>query len=209
MRNRPERILLSRTDSIGDVMLTLPLAGLLKQHFPGVHIAFLGRTYTAPVLRCCAHVDEVLTLEELRSAGTAGAVERLRAINADAVVHVFPQREVAAWCKAAGIPHRIGTSHRWWHWTTCDQRVAFSRKRSDLHEAQLNVKLLAPFGINEVPALRTLAGLTGFVAPAPGSTVQALLRPGVRRIILHPGSRGSAVEWGLDRFAAQGVRFEV
>lgn len=202
MRNRPERILLSRTDSIGDVMLTLPLAGLLKRTFPGVHIAFLGRSYTAPVLRCCAHVDEVLTLEELQAAGTAGAVQRLRTLHADAVVHVFPQRAVAACCKAAGIPRRIGTSHRWWHWTTCNERVSFSRKRSHLHEAQLNVKLLAPFGIDTLPTPGELAALSGFVAPAPDDTVRGLLRPGVRHIILHPGSRGSAVEWGLDRFAA-------
>jgi len=202
VRNRPERILLSRTDSIGDVMLTLPLAGLLKRSFPGVHIAFLGRSYTAPVLRCCMHVDEVLTLEELQAAGPDGAVHRLRGLNADAVVHVFPQRTVAAWCKAAGVPRRIGTSHRWWHWTTCNERVSFSRRRSDLHEAQLNVKLLAPFGIHEVPSLVTLASLTGFAAPAPEPAVRALLRPGVRHIILHPGSRGSAVEWGLDRFAS-------
>ena len=32
----PEHILLSRPDSIGDVMMTLPMAGLLKERFPGV-----------------------------------------------------------------------------------------------------------------------------------------------------------------------------
>lgn len=183
-------------------MLTLPLAGLLKQRFPGVHIAFLGRSYTAPVLRCCRHVDEVLTLEELQAAGSTGAVMRLRALNADAVVHVFPQRAVAAWCKAAGIPLRIGTSHRWWHWTTCNARVSFSRKRSDLHEAQLNMKLLAPLGITGTLTTMELATLGGFEAPAPDTTVRALLKPDRKHLVLHPGSRGSAVEWGLDRFAA-------
>jgi ADP-heptose:LPS heptosyltransferase len=198
----PERILLSRTDSIGDVMLTLPLTGLLKQRYPGVRITFLGRRYTAPVLRCCRHVDEVITLEELQEAGPAAAVQRLRALRADAVVHVFPQRAVANWCKSAGIPLRIGTSHRWWHWITCNARVAFSRRRSDLHEAQLNVKLLEPLGITDVPTPSALAQLTGFEAPMPDGTVRALLKPDRLHIVLHPGSRGSAVEWGLDRFAA-------
>lgn len=202
MPKAPEHILLSRTDSIGDVMLTLPLAGLLKQRFPGVRIIFLGRRYTAPVLRCCAHVDQVITLEDLEAQGDAGAVRTLRELNAQVAVHVFPQRQVAGWCKKAGIPTRIGTGHRWWHWTTCDQRVAFSRRKSDLHEAQLNVKLLAPLGITGIPDLQALASLAGFTAPVADERVRALVRPAVRTIILHPLSKGSAVEWGLDHFAA-------
>jgi heptosyltransferase-3 len=198
----PEHILLSRTDSIGDVMLTLPLAGLLKQLFPGTCMTFLGRSYTAPVLRCCAHVDQVITLEELEAQGDAVAVRTLRELNAQVVVHVFPQRQVAGWCKKAGIHTRIGTSHRWWHWTTCDKRVAFSRRKSELHEAQLNVKLLAPLGITDIPDLPTLAELSGFTAPVADERVRGLVQPGVRNIILHPLSKGSAVEWGLDHFAA-------
>lgn len=197
----PGTIVLSRTDSIGDVMLTLPLAGLLKQHFPGVRIVFLGRTYTAPVLACCAQVDEVLTREQLEQGGDAHAVEALKRIGADAIVHVFPDRLVARWASRARIPQRIGTSHRWWHWTTCTDRVAFSRRNSELHEAQLNVRLLGPLGVHAVPSLATLAGLSGFHAPAADASVSAFLRTDRVNIILHPLSKGSAVEWGLDHFA--------
>jgi ADP-heptose:LPS heptosyltransferase len=196
----PERILLSRTDSIGDVMLTLPMAGLLKRRFPGVRIAFLGRNYTAPVLHCCSHIDEVITLDDLNNVDPNGSIQVLATSKSDAVVHVFPERDVARWCKSAGIPQRIGTSHRWWHWLTCTERVSFSRRKSDLHEAQLNVKLLAPFGIVDTPSLDDLARLTGFQPSKADEGVHALLRPGRRNVILHPLSKGSAVEWGLDRF---------
>lgn len=198
----PRHILLSRTDSIGDVMLTLPMAGLLKQSFPNTRITFLGRGYTLPVLRHCRHIDAVMTLEELAEGGDPAAVERMRALRADTVIHVFPHREVARWAKRAGIPLRIGTSHRTWHWTTCNARVPFSRRRSDLHEAQLNTKLLAPLGMTSVPTLQELAALTGFDVPAPDAHVQGLLRRDRVPVILHPGSRGSAVEWGLANFSA-------
>lgn len=195
----PRHIVLSRTDSIGDVMLTLPMAGLLRQRFPGVRTTFIGRAYTAPVLACCAHVDRVLTLEELQQ---GDAVAALRSLGADALVHVFPRREVAKWAKRAAIPARIGTSHRWWHWTTCNERVPFSRKRSALHESQLNIKLLAPLGIHEAPSIGELATLSGFTPPPADATVQGLLRPGRRMVIMHPFSKGSAVEWGLGHYAA-------
>ena len=194
----PEHIVLSRTDSIGDVVLTLPLAGLLKQRFPGVRITFIGRGYTRPVLERCSHVDRVITFEELT---TGDAVGMLRSLRADAIVHVFPQRDVAHWAKSAGIPRRIGTSHRWWHWLTCNERVSFSRRKSELHEAQLNVKLLGPLGMNDVPDTTALAARTGFVVPQADATVRALLRPHRVHVVLHPGSKGSAAEWGLARFA--------
>lgn len=188
-------IILSRTDSIGDVMLTLPMAGWIKRRYPHKRVVFIGRTYTRPVLRCCTHVDEVITLEELRA--SVDPVEMLGSLGASELAHVFPQREVAQWGKAAGIPVRIGTAHRWWHWTTCNVRPWFSRRKSDLHEAQLNFKLLEPPGGMVMPSLAEIIGDTGFVPPAPDVTVQALLRPHKRVLILHPGSRGSAVEWGI------------
>ncbi|MCB9170598.1 MAG: glycosyltransferase family 9 protein [Flavobacteriales bacterium] len=201
MARTPEHIILSRTDSIGDVMLTLPMAGLLKDRTPGVRITFIGRDYTRPVLEHCAHVDEVVTLDDLLRIDHAAAVERLKDLNADVLVHVFPERHVARWAERAGIPLRIGTSHRWWHWTTCNRRVAFSRRNSDLHEAQLNIELLRPLGFHRIPSVEELMGLHGFTPGPADDTVRSLLRAGRRHVVLHPGSRGSAVEWGLDRFA--------
>lgn len=199
MEKRPEHIILSRPDSIGDVMLTLPITGLLKERFPDVRITFLGRTYTRPVLERCAHVDHVITLEEL-AAGDGAAM--LRALDADVLIHVFPSKVVARWAKLAGVPKRIGTTNRWWHWFTCSDRVAFSRKNSDLHEAQLNVKLLTPLGISRTPSLVELAALSGFSPPPIDPKFKNWFRPGHRTVILHPGSKGSAVEWGLPNFAA-------
>lgn len=196
----PETIIVSRTDSIGDVMLTLPMMGMLRGHYPKAKLVFLGRTYTEPVLRRCAHVDEVITLEELQANEGRDAVAILRRVNADAIIHVFPERHVASWAKRAGIPHRIGTGHRWWHWTTCNERVSFTRRNSPLHEAQLNTKLLAPFDITGVPSLEALTALYGFEPGKPNDTVRALLRNGRKHVVLHPLSKGSAVEWGLDRF---------
>ncbi len=199
-RIAPRHIILSRTDSIGDVMLTLPLAGLLKERYPGVRITFLGRSYTAPVIHRCLHVDSVITLEEIGHDRDNVVVEVLRRLKADVIIHVFPDRRVAGWAKLAGIEHRIGTSHRWWNILSCNHRIGFSRKASDLHEAQLNVKLLEPFGVVDIPTLDQLAGFTGFDPEPMEDPVSELLQPGRKHVIIHPFSKGSAVEWGLDRF---------
>ena len=63
--NKPQKIVISRTDSIGDVVLTLPLAGILKEKFPEAQIVFLGNSYTRPVIRCSQFVDEIWEWDKL------------------------------------------------------------------------------------------------------------------------------------------------
>lgn len=197
----PGTVILSRPDNLGDAVVTLPTAGWWKRHAPGIRIIALAKGYTRPVWERCAHIDAVITLEELERGGDQGAVSALKAIGADAIVHVFPHRDVARWAKAAGIPRRIGTSHRWWHWLTCNERVSFSRRRSDLHEAQLNIKLLAPFGVPVPADVHALIPCIGLKVPPPAADVRSLLRPDRRNVILHP-LKVTGAAWGLANFAA-------
>lgn len=198
--NIPGTVILSRPDNLGDAVLTLPMAGWLKHHAPGTHIIALVKRYTAPVWEHCEHIDAVITLEELQAAGDRAATDRLRALGAGAIVHVFPHREVAHWAKRAGIARRIGTSHRWWHWTTCNERVDFTRKNSNLHEAQLNIELLAPFGIAVPAEIADLVPWSGLRVPEPSASIRRLLRPDRKNIILHP-MKVTGAAWGLDNFA--------
>jgi ADP-heptose:LPS heptosyltransferase len=197
--NIPDTLILSRPDNLGDAVLTLPMAGWLKHHAPGTRIVALVKKYTAPVWEHCEHIDAVITLEELQAAGDRAASDRLHALGAGAIVHVFPHREVARWAKSARIPRRIGTSHRWWHWTTCNERIDFTRKNSSLHEAQLNIELLAPFGIAVPQDVADLIPYFGLRVPGPSETVRRLLRPGRKNIILHP-MKVTGAAWGLGNF---------
>src|ERR1051326_2769379 len=193
---------ISRTDSIGDVMLTLPLTGILKKEFPGCRIIFIGRRYTRAVLACCGHVDEFADWDEIGAKGKQEQENVLRAFKADVILHVFPQKEIAALAKKAGIPLRIGTSHRLFHWWTCNRKVNFSRKNSELHEAQLNCKLLGPLGVRKTFSLEELANEYGFTgAKALPERFSALIGKNKFNLILHPRSKGSAREWGLDNFS--------
>lgn len=195
--NIPRTILLSRPDALGDAVVTLSTAGWIKYNAPGTRIIALVKEYTRPLWTHCGSVDGIITLEDLQN---GNAIAQLRVLNTDAIVHVFPHRKVATWAKQASIPRRIGTSHRWWHWLTCNERVDFSRKRSDLHEAQLNVKLLAPFGLT-VPALPQLTSCITLRRPELPRELQELFIRDRKRVVLHP-LLGSGIGWGLPNFAA-------
>ncbi|HEU4375715.1 MAG TPA: glycosyltransferase family 9 protein [Telluria sp.] len=181
-------ILICRTDNIGDVVLTLPLAGFLKSRFPGIRIDMLVRAYAAPVVRHCRFVDNVIEYDP--AGDPAAAIGHARY---DTILFAFPNRQLAKAAKRAGIPNRVGTSHRLYHWLTCNKLAHFSRVKSTLHEAQLNFALLRPLGIDYVPSLTEIPALYGLSARV-GSSI------GGHNFILHPKSNGNGREWPLGHY---------
>lgn len=196
-----KHICISRTDSIGDVMFTLPMTGILKKKIPGVRISFIGRFYTRAVIQACTYVDQFIDLDALIQLPVEEQILTLKKLSLDVVLHVFPNKHFAKICKAAAIPIRIGTSHRWYHWWTCNYWVHFSRKNSNLHEAQLNLKLLKPLHINFNPACSEISNFYGMEnIEVLHPSFQQILHSDKIKIILHPKSKGSAREWGEENF---------
>lgn len=196
-----KHIIISRTDSIGDVMLTLPICGVLKKHFPEIKITFLGRSYTEAIIKSCSHVDQFINWDSPSKESLEKQIEQFKAIGADTIIHVFPDKEVVTLAKKTGIPNRIGTGRRWHTLMNCNHPVFFSRKNSDLHESQLNIKLLQPLGITDIPTLAEMPALYGFHANGiVPEKLLSILNNGKKNIILHPLSKGSAVNWSMSKF---------
>ena len=197
----PNKIVISRTDSIGDVVLTLPVAGILKKKFPKATIIFLGNTYTKPIIESCEYVDDVWEWAIIEGWSYDQQVEWLQKQGVDVFLHIFPRKEIARLASKANVSNRIGTSHRAYHIMTCNHLVNFSRRRSELHEAQLNTKLLAPLGIKKEYSLDELTNYIGFTKiPDLAENVKKLIDPNKKSVIIHPKSRGSAIEWGVEQF---------
>ena len=201
MKTNPT-IIISRTDNIGDVVLTLPLAIYLKQQWPQACIIFLARDYTAAAILACPAVDQFICWDNLKTLPQKQAVATLKQLNADIILHVAPNKKIAQLAKQAGIPLRIGTNRRWYHWLTCNQLVNFTRKNSPLHEAQLNFKLLkslklkTDFSLAEISTLQNLTPSTKI-----NSKVEPLLDKNRFNLIIHALTNGNTKEWPMDNFA--------
>jgi len=188
-----KRIIISRTDNLGDVILTLPLLGYLKAIMPEVRIYFIGKKYTHSVIDKCIHVDKFLDREELLA-----DPEKLKAVQADSILFIYPDRQLARLAQKSGIRKRVATAHRWFNWLYCNYRVDFSRVRSRSHESQLNFKLLSPFRIYWDFDPREMAELYGIVPVLLDHS--AYLSSGHFNLIIHPKSKGSAREWRMENY---------
>ncbi|QNF31839.1 glycosyltransferase family 9 protein [Adhaeribacter swui] len=195
-------ILISRIDAIGDVVLTLPMAGWIKQNVPDARVLFLGRTYTAPVVACCKYVDQFLNWDDIKDLPVAEQVRFFKNQQISSIIHVFPNKQIAQVTRQASIKQRIGTRNRWFHWFTVNALVNLSRRHSPYHESQLNFALLRPLGLKTIPTLPEVTAYLDFSRITPLSDKwQEFLKNDQPCIILHPKSKGSAREWDLAHFS--------
>ncbi len=177
------------------------MAGILKQEFPDSTIIFLGKKYTKPIIDACEYIDEFIDWDEIKMRIESGKWRMdSEILKADIILHVFPVKQIQKLAKKTKIPLRIGTSHRVYSWLYCNKLVHYSRKKSNFHEAQLNLKLLKPLGINREYTVSEISDLYGLTKIPPSNNI---LPPDPNRfdLILHPKSKGSAREWGLDNFS--------
>jgi ADP-heptose:LPS heptosyltransferase len=197
----PQRVLLCRTDRLGDLVLALPCANLVKTIFPHCQVDLLVSAYTAPVARLFTGADHVLEVEDI------GLSRRLRAGNYNTAIALFPSFSIARALVAARIPNRAGIAYRWFS-PLFTYRHPEHRKQNLKHEAEYNLSLtyaalaqegrweevLSPdrlFPLNLKAPEEAIQRAAGWINATAGEKVVAL----------HPGGSGSARRWGSQSYA--------
>jgi lipopolysaccharide heptosyltransferase II len=200
----PKNILLVRTDRIGDVVLSLPLAEIIKKYYPECKITFLVRDYTKDILEDHPFVDNILILEELN--GKIPILKNVRNVKKfkfNSSIIVYPTFQTSLIIFLSGIRNRIGTGYRWYSFLF-NKKIYEHRKYAEKHELEYNVNLLKAFGISEEINPDNV-NFNIQVNRASQEKIQHLLvRDGINNdkavIIIHPGSGGSAVDLPLEKF---------
>ncbi len=196
--NMNRNILIVRTDRIGDVVLTLPLASLIKKHYPESKVAFLVREYTAPLLFNNNDIDEILILKENKNVILENEnIRLLSRKNFDTAFIVNASFKLASILFKSKIKNRIGTGYRWYSFLF-NNKIFVHRKNGNKHELEYNVDMLQQIDINEnVNANNVCFNIQ--VDNNSKQIVDELLKANQvsnkrKRIIVHPGTGGSAFD---------------
>lgn len=192
-----KRIIISKTNQIGDVTFALPLASELKRLEPTCTIIFLSREYNRSLIEHYQDVDEFADWEHLNKDDLA---EGLRTLHADIIIHVALNKPVIKAAKKAKIPIRIGTTSKILSWFTCNRLVYNPRSKSPLHETQLDMQLLKPLGGKNFYSLQEIVGLRHYKPFSGTADCLNLLDPHKFNLILHPKTRGEHIEWLPEQF---------
>lgn len=199
-----KNILIVRTDRIGDIILTLPLAGIIKKFYPESKVSFLVQSYTAPLLNNHPDIDEVLILSgENGKADNKQNREMLKKLQFDVAITVHPKFQIAKLVYRAGIKTRIGTGYRLYSFLF-NKRIYEHRRDAKRHELEYNVNLLKMIGIN-YDANPSNVHFNVHIDKNQKSWVKNLLEQknfnfDRKTAIIHPGSGGSAIDWPISRY---------
>jgi lipopolysaccharide heptosyltransferase II len=201
---KPKNLLLIRSDRIGDVILSLPLAEIIKKHYPDCRITFLLRDYTKDLAESNPFIDEVLVLKE--KDGEIVIKENLKMLgekNFDTCITVYPTFKIAWLVFRSGIKYRIGSGYRWYS-LLFNKRVFEHRKYADKHELEYNVNLLNEIGIDEKISKDNVHFFIEIDKSVDEKVSKTLIDNGISTarpiVIVHPGSGGSAVDLPAEKF---------
>ncbi len=196
------RILLSRTDAIGDLILTLPVARSIAEKYPEHHVTMLVSDYTEQLLAGEEYVDGIMTIHGREPATYYDVKELghwLRMAAFDTVVFFYPRFSLAVAARKGRISERVGSAYRLYSFMF-NRRIKQHRKNSGKHELDLNYDLaeaVFPGLARHEPQLSVLDGETTSASEILASKG---IEAGETYVIVHPFSRGSAPNWRIDNY---------
>ena len=206
MSSDPQRILLIRLKSIGDVVLTLPAVHALRQNYPSAKITFLTSKENSGLLRGFREVDEVIALDRaaLRAGNPAkvvpaflGLLHRLRAGKFSLVVDFQGYGETAWLTRITGARRRWGSVYgqgRRWAYT-------HGVNRDDrLHFVDWNLSLLEQCGLPPAKIRNEFVLPEDSLAQAKQFFAKSGLDPAKPTFFIQPLTSSPHKNWPLENF---------
>ncbi|MBL8006281.1 MAG: glycosyltransferase family 9 protein [Ignavibacteria bacterium] len=195
-KDKVKNILITRTDRLGDVILTLPLINETKKIFRNSKIFFLVKEYTSGLIEDYRDIDYTVTEENISTFPEKYRYFKNKKI--DLAINVKPEFSLAFLFFLLRIKYRIGTGYRWYSFLyNC--RVYEHRKDSVKHESDYNLNLIGNFFDEGKPEKKFYFGYTEEEKIKLNDKTGGMVES--KYIIIHPGSGGSAKDLPVENLA--------
>lgn len=194
-----KRILIVRTDRVGDVVMITPMIRELRKTYPDAFIATLTQPYTKDILLNNPRLDLALT-DDLRKETFWETVRELRRHRFTDGLLVMPTERAAYQMFFAGIPNRVGVGRKLYEVITLMKSVSRHDYTPLRHEADFCMDLARKIGAHGDDISPEI-----FLTEEEREDTASLLR---RRsisdddvvVIVHTGTRGSAPNWSEEKY---------
>lgn len=206
MTHNFKRILITRTDRLGDVVLSTPVIRHLRALFPEAYMAFMVRPENRDVVANNPHLDEVILYDKLGSEktflGTMKFALKLKTKKFDLAFALHPDNRTHIVLFAAGIPMRVGYDRKMGWLLT--KRIAHKKHEGARHEADYNFDLLREAGLDvEKRDIRPYIVTSSEEKRLVDSVLKDNKISG-KFIALHAGASCPSKRWPVERFAEVG-----
>lgn len=203
------KVLVTRTDRLGDLVLSLPVFGLLAAADPSVEVHVMVAPASTPLVANDNRLQRVWTWHDgLSPTERRQLQDEIAAENFDAVIMLQYRRALAWLLRRAGVRRRYGPWSQWSSWLLLNRGLRQNRSGGTRHESEFNVQLvqrwLADRGMATADVAISAPQLTlNDEQRRLGQRFRAEEALGASKIVfVHPGSGGSALDWEPMRYAA-------
>ncbi|MDD5512922.1 MAG: lipopolysaccharide heptosyltransferase II [Candidatus Omnitrophica bacterium] len=198
-----KRILIVRTDRIGDVLLSTPVIKALRQAYPHSFISMMVSPYAREIVDGNPYLDEVIVFDKDNlHRGWFAAMKfalNLKKKKYDLAVILHPSVRVHLLIFFSGVRRRLGYARKFGFLLT--DRIKHLKQLGQKHEMEYNLELLQYLGI-----MPKDAGLFMPIKKESELWAQELLeRSGIAKdaplLAIHPGASCPSKIWPCGRFA--------
>ena len=197
------RILIVRTDRIGDVLLSTPVIKALRKEYPQAYISMIVSPYARDIVEANPYLDEVIIYDKdikhkswMRSLKFASRLKKKRF---DLAIILHPTNRMHLIAFLAGIPLRLGYNRKFGFLNNL--RKKHTKQEGLKHEAEYNLDLLSDLGIGG-----NVRDLFMPIKTESEEWVKDLLASnGIKEtdklLAINPGASCPSKIWPADRFA--------
>jgi heptosyltransferase III len=193
------RILVVRTDRLGDVIMTTPMIRELRRTFPDSYIATLTNPATSAVFLHNPHVNAVLT-DDLRKETFWQVVGTLRKHRFSDGLLVFPTERAAWQMFWGGIRRKVTVGHKFYAVITLMRGISRHNYIPLRHEADYCMDLARAIGISTTNIVPEIYLTDEERQNARAVMLAAGLDGGTPSVIVHTGTNGSSPNWSEQRY---------
>lgn len=147
---KPIRLLISRIDRIGDVVLSTPLPREMNRANPDNYIAVLVSSYTRDIYINNPNVDEIISYDvddEGNSLTFWQQVKIIRKLRCNYAFMLLPDERLNWVLFFSGIPNRFGVGHKLYQYLSFSKIVSRRKYNPLRHEADYCLDMVRKLGI--------------------------------------------------------------
>ena len=199
--SKQKRILVIRTDRVGDVTFITPSLRELRKTFPDAFIATLTQPHTSNIILNNPNVDLILT-DDLKKENFWKSVKELRKHKFTHALLMLPTERAAYQLFFAGIPYRIGIGHKLYEVITFMRSVSRQDYNPLRHEADYCLDLARKIGVQSDNLALEIFLSNAEKQDAHQWIIEKNISSEDLKIFVHTGSLGSAPNWSEQKYFA-------
>jgi len=134
-----KRIIISRTDKIGDLVLSIPSFFMVKKMYPNAEITVLVRKYNYEIVKNLSYIDRVVKIDDYRK---VELIEKIKYFKVDIFIALYNDEFVMQLAKASGAKVRIGPLSKIKSFFIYNKGILQKRSKSIKNEAEYNLDLV-------------------------------------------------------------------